>query len=207
MAQETVGQVFKRYRQAENCKLEQVEKDTKISTRVLQSLESDDYRSLPDPLYVKHIIKTYANYLALDYNKLLRLYEEKVAQADYKQEVKAKPVKVYLTPAMVRIALVSLAIIFILAYLGLQLKKIYTPPELTIMQPAQDIKTEQTFIEIKGQTEKEARVYINEKEVFLDSEGYFTAELDLQKGLNYLKISAVKKNSKPNIVYRQILVQ
>ena len=192
MKKETLGQVFKRYREAEDLKLRQVEKDTKISQRMLLAIENDDYVSLPDELYVKNIIRTYAKYLSLDYNKLLTLYEAAKQKATNGKGKKgeAKEMRVYLTPQRVRNGLIVLAILILLIYLGWQISQIFESPDLIIIQPSQDLIIKENFIEIKGQAEKEARVFINEKEVFLDSQGEFKATLDLQKGLNIIKISA-----------------
>jgi cytoskeletal protein RodZ len=208
MHKETLGQVFQRYRQAAKIKIEQVEKNTKISRRMLVAIENDDYKILPDEFHTANIIKGYAKYLGLDYNKLLLLYKETTGQ-DKQKEVKPKftPVRVYLTPNMVRSGIIILVIILVLVYFGLQLRKIYVSPQLIITSPVKDLITTENFVTIQGQTEKEARVFINEKEVFLDPQGYFQATLDLQKGLNYLKISAVKKHSRANTVYRQILLK
>ena len=60
MGPEKLGKVFKRYREEAGLKIEQVEKDTKISQRMLLALENDNYDILPEDLYVKNIIKTYA---------------------------------------------------------------------------------------------------------------------------------------------------
>ena len=209
MKEETLGQVFKRYRETERIKVERVEKDTKISKRMLVMIEDDDYQNLPDDLYTKNIIKTYANYLSLDFNKLLNLYEQskKIFSQNQLPITKQQKVKVYLTPQRTRNAIILLIILALVGYLGLELKKIYEPPLLVVSRPDKNIITEQNFIEIKGQTEKEARVYINEKEVFLDPQGEFKATLDLQKGLNLITISAVKKQGKANTAYREILVQ
>jgi cytoskeletal protein RodZ len=209
MKDETLGQVFKRYREADNIKIEKVEKDTKISKRMLLALEADDYKNLPDDLYTQNIIKKYANYLSLDYNKLLNLSKATRAglplnKAEVQEQQK---LKVYVTPQRARNILILLIIIALVVYLGFQIKKIYEPPPLIILQPAKDLITGQNFIEIQGRTEKEARVYINEKEVFLDPAGGFKTTLDLQKGMNLIKISAVKKQGKANTVYREILVQ
>ncbi len=209
MKQETLGQVFKRYRQADNIKIEQVENDTNISQRMLLALENDDYEKLPDDLYSKNIIKTYAKYLGLDYNKLLTLYDKDKDQQGDKQKIfeKKKEVKVFLTPNRVRNSLIIIIVIILLTYFGFQISRIFRPPELIIYEPSQNLVTQANFIEIKGKTEKEARVFINEKEVFLDQQGEFKATLDLQKGLNLIKISAVKKHSKENLVFREVLVQ
>jgi len=209
MKDETLGQVFKRYREAERIKVEKVETDTKISKRMILAMEADDYKNLPDDLYTKNIIKTYASYLSLDYNKLLNLYlagSGKYKQAEA-QIANPKKVKIYLTPQRVRNIIIIFIIAVLLAYLGFQIDNIYQPPQLIVYQPDKNLISSSNFIEIKGKTEKEARVYINEKEVFLDPQGNFSATLDLQKGLNLIKISAVKKQGKANTVYRQILVQ
>jgi len=209
MKEETLGQVFKRYREADNIKIEKVEKDTKISKRMLLALEADDYKNLPDDLYTQNIIRKYANYLSLDYNKLLNLSKatrsgQPLNKAETKEQQKFK---IYVTPQRARNIIILLIIIALVVYLGFQIKKIYEPPQLIILQPAKDLITGQNFIEIQGSTEKEARVYINEKEVFLDPAGGFKTTLDLQKGMNLIKISAVKKQGKANTVYREILVQ
>jgi len=209
MKEETLGQVFKRYREAEKIRVEQVEKDTKISKRMILAIEADDFQNLPDDLYTKNIIKTYASYLSLDYNKLLNLYlvsREKYKQNDSQAE-SLKKIKIYLTPQRIRNIIIIIIIVVLLSYLGLQIYNVYQPPQLVILQPDKNLIISQNYIEIKGKTEKEAQVFINDKEVFLDQQGNFSATLDLQKGMNLIKISAVKKQGKANTVYREILVQ
>ncbi|MCX6743964.1 MAG: helix-turn-helix domain-containing protein [Candidatus Parcubacteria bacterium] len=208
MKDETLGQVFKRYRESEGLKIAQVEKDIKISHRMIEALEADDYRALPDEIYVKNIIKTYGRYLSLDYNKLLALFDSVQVQKNSNlPEVKTKPIRVILTPQRVRNVIIGLAVLMLVVYLGWQLNNIFQPPQLSVYSPENNLATDKNYIEITGKTEKEARVYINEKEVFLDVNGEFKATLDLQKGMNLIKISAAKKRSKENVVYREILVQ
>jgi len=209
MKEETLGEVFKRYRKAEGKKIERIEDELKISKRMLLALENNDFKSLPNDLYTKNIIKTYAKYLDLDYNKLLNLYEKKRQQFEQGKEPEQnkEKVKVYITPKIIKIVLISLLIIALLVYLGFQIEKIFKAPQLIILQPEKNEIISQNFIEIKGKTEKEASVFINGKEIFLDSNGEFKASLDLQKGLNLIKISAVKKHSRENTIFREILVQ
>lgn len=208
MKDETLGQVFKRYREAEGIKISQVEKDIKISHRMIEALEADDYRALPDELYVKNIIKAYARYLSLDYNRLLAIYDNTRIKKDSPLvPVVTKPTKVIMTPQRIRNIIIILAIFILVGYLGWQLNSIFQPPTLVVYSPDKNLATEQTFIEITGKTEKEARVFINEKEVFMDMNGEFKATLDLQKGMNLIKISAAKKRSQERTIYREILVQ
>lgn len=208
MKEETLGQVLKRYRESEGLKISQIEKDIKISHRMIEAMETDDYRTLPDELYVKNIIKSYARYLSLDYNKLLSLYDTAKVKKESKEiTIKSKSVKVIMTPQRVRNLLIFAAVLILLGYLGFQLNMVFQPPELIIYSPDKNLVITDNYIEINGKTEKEARVFINGKEVFLDYNGEFKATLDLQKGMNLIKITAAKKRSKENTIYREILVQ
>ena len=207
MGPEKLGKVFKRYREEAGLKIEQVEKDTKISQRMLLALENDNYDILPEDLYVKNIIKTCAEYLFLDYNKLLNLYRTSRGEIkDEKFKIK-KTNRVYITPQIFRYIVISVIFLILAVYLGLQINNIFTMPDLVVYQPDKNLTTSQNFIEIKGKTEKETRVLINNKEIYIDSNGEFKATLDLQKGLNTIKISASKKHSKENVIFREVLVQ
>lgn len=206
MKDETLGQIFRRYRESEGLKIEKIEKDLKISHRMIEALEADDYRALPDELYVKNIIKTYARYLSLDYNRLLTLYDAAKTKPDDNNK-KSKPVREIITPQRIRSLIIFFIVLILFSYLGWQLNQIYKAPDFIIYEPTGNLVITQNFIIIKGKTEKEARVYINEKEIFLDSNGEFSATLDLQKGLNLIKLTATKKRSAENTVYREILVQ
>jgi len=207
MKEETLGQVFRRYREEANLKIEQVEKDIKISQRMLHAIENDKYDILPEDLYVKNIIKSYADYLSLDYNKLLNLYKNNRGEIKDNIIKEQKKNRVYITPQIFRYIIISIIILALAIYLGFQINNIFIAPKLEVYRPDKNITTSQNFIEIKGFTEKEARVFINDKEIYIDSNGEFKATLDLQKGLNTIKISASKKHSKENVVYREILVQ
>lgn len=209
MKQETLGQVFKRYRLADNIKIEKVEKETRISKRMLLAIEEDDYSKLTDDLSVRHTIKAYAQYLLLDYNRLIVLYEQgrPLKSVEPIKEKNTKPIRVYITPRLIKIGFICLVVVCLLSYLGWQVNKIYQAPTLVVFYPDNDIIIQDNYLDIKGAVEKEAKVYINDKEVFPDKFGNFEATMDLQKGRNTIKISAVKKYSRANIIYREVLVQ
>jgi len=61
-----VGLVLERARKDKGLSLEEAERATKIRKRYLAGLESDDYTVLPDAVYARGFLKTYANFLGLD---------------------------------------------------------------------------------------------------------------------------------------------
>jgi hypothetical protein len=94
-----------------------------------------------------------------------------------------------------------------LAYLGFYLKRIVSAPDLTVWEPAGNLKTTSTVWEINGQSEPEAEIRINGEEVLSAKNGDFSLLVNLKKGLNNITISAKKKHSSEAIIERQILVE
>jgi cytoskeletal protein RodZ len=58
--------------------LEHVERDTRIRAAHLRALERDDFRRLPSPVYTRGFVRTYATYLGLDPDYMVRLYDEAI---------------------------------------------------------------------------------------------------------------------------------
>src|ERR687893_3086858 len=61
-----IGPVLERARKDKGLSLEEAERATKIRKRYLDGLERDNYSILPDAVYARGFLKTYANYLGLD---------------------------------------------------------------------------------------------------------------------------------------------
>ena len=71
--QETqIGALLEKKRREKGLSLRDVEQATKIRTRYLEGLEREDYDMLPDAVYVQGFLKTYANFLGLDGERLSR---------------------------------------------------------------------------------------------------------------------------------------
>ena len=67
-----IGRLLEHKRKERSLTLEEVEQATKIRKRYLTALERDDYAILPDAVYARGFLKTYANYLGLDGEALSR---------------------------------------------------------------------------------------------------------------------------------------
>jgi cytoskeleton protein RodZ len=67
-----IGALLEQKRQEKGLSLRDVEQATKIRTRYLEGLEREDYSVLPDAVYVQGFLKTYANFLGLDGERLSR---------------------------------------------------------------------------------------------------------------------------------------
>jgi cytoskeleton protein RodZ len=72
-----IGQILEKARKERGLTLEEAERATKIRKRYLLGLEREDYGALPDTVYARGFLKTYANYLGLDGEELSREFKDR----------------------------------------------------------------------------------------------------------------------------------
>jgi cytoskeleton protein RodZ len=66
----TVGEILRSTREARKLSVEQVNRETKISVQTVRALEQDDFGAFPSETYLKGFVRTYAEFLGLDGNRL-----------------------------------------------------------------------------------------------------------------------------------------
>src|ERR687895_368147 len=73
-----IGNALKEARRRAGLDIRTVEERTKIRTRYLRALESEEWDALPGPAYVKGFLRTYARLLGLDGDALVDEYRRTV---------------------------------------------------------------------------------------------------------------------------------
>lgn len=184
---------------------------TKIQIKYLQALENGNYNELPGDIYAKSWIKIYGEFLGLPSKELLVDYKvekalgDRISKIDNPQPIK-KPIGFHiLKPKVIKIFLISILIIIFLGYLGWEINNIVAPPEINIWEPANNFKTVDSSVVIRGRTKPEVQLTINNELVLLDKNGNFSQTVNLIAGLNNLQISAKKKHSQVNSLELVIL--
>ena len=79
-----IGYLLEQARVNRGVSLEEAEQATRIRRDYLEKLESDDHTTMPEPIYVRGFVKTYANYLDLDGDRLaaqIRFWQERRQRA------------------------------------------------------------------------------------------------------------------------------
>jgi beta-lactam-binding protein with PASTA domain len=74
-----LGQTLREAREAKGATLNQAEAVTRVRGKYLRALEEADWGSLPEPLYVKGFLRSYARYLGLDALTVLAQYDRLAA--------------------------------------------------------------------------------------------------------------------------------
>lgn len=213
---QTLGEIFKKTREEAGFDLSKVSKETQINKKYLVALEEGNYSELPSGLYLERFLKKYADFLNLEFEPLWRLFlKEQTIWSKTKFQNKgenSKFIKIISSHSLIdsskiiKICIGGLFVTFLLGYLGWEVRKIFLPPYLEIISPTDNFITSQSVIEVVGRTEKETQININGQEISSDLNGYFSENVNLQKGLNIIKISSRKKHSKENVAYRRVMV-
>lgn len=78
----SIGTILKEARDRKAISLEEVHSRIKIHPRVLQLLEEDKFDKLPSPLFVKSFLKSYAEFLEVNSEEIVRSYEKEKKEPD-----------------------------------------------------------------------------------------------------------------------------
>lgn len=210
-SQKTVAEKLKEKRLQLGLPLENISRLTNISLKYLQAIDQGEFDKIPGEIYLKQWLKKYALILNLNVKEILSDWQKEfklqLSFNDYQKNIKFKQKRFFfqLTPKVVRNLLISLAIGTFIFYLGWEVKKIIEPPAVVIYEPRNFSVTPENKIIIKGKTDPEVSLWINNQLVLATSKGDFQQEVELLPGLNTFQISAKRKNSQKNNIILSII--
>ena len=139
-----LGNTLSRARRARAITLEDVERDTHVSRRYLQALENEDFTIFPAPVYARGFLRTYARYLGLNPEELLRVFpsEELTLDLTPLPTVARPPEQLinvnWLVAGIVAIFLLGAGLLLVRTDQG---EAGLTPAELSQQQAASDVST------------------------------------------------------------------
>jgi len=206
----TLGEKLKKLRSDRRISLSEVSKHTRIQVKYLEYLEEGRYEKLPADVYVRGFLKNYADFLGVDANILIRLYEkekgikdnlEKNKNRELAQE-RAKPLKInsfVLTPKIITISSIILLTLGGFFYLYKEVGSFASAPILVVLSPEQNAFISGNAVLVEGKTEKDARLFINEQAILVNDDGKFREELTLQAGNNFITVKAVNRFEKETV--------
>lgn len=199
----TAGEVLKNKRELLRKSLETVSQDTKIQKRFLEYIEANEFTHFDSEVFLTGFIKIYAQYLDIDTDKVLAIYRR--SNPSRKLDSKNPEIKKngtsngkkkwnILNPNFLATSLIIIFLISIFGYIGFQIYKFQSPPDLEIEEPTQESEFSTEKITVKGKSEINTIVEINGTPTEIDEEGNFSEEIALKEGVNIINIKA-RKNS------------
>lgn len=203
---------LKEMREACGVSLEDIAKKLKMSKTHIEALEDCRTSELPfAPIYRKKLVKQYCEMLHIESDQIVNQFiEEELEPLLTEAPPSSQKTSVshsYNLPLLFRIGGTLMLGLLFFGYLGLQVKKIVDPPELNLFSPMNGFITQESNLQIKGQTDKEVKVSINGKEIKNSEQGVFDEKLILSPGVNTLVIAAQKKHGKTTTETRYVIFE
>lgn len=104
-----LGEALKNARVEQGISLDELQETTKIQKRYLRAIESGEYGQLPGRFYARAFIKSYAEAVGLDYDRLLEMHETEVPRPhdDVLEQMPSRSERTRKKPQSIRKARVS----------------------------------------------------------------------------------------------------
>lgn len=207
----TVGEILKKARSEKNLSLENIASETRIALRYLQAIEEGNYQHLPAAAFTKGFIQNYAKAVDLNPQNILAIFRRDYDQDDRGRIIPrglTEPVRApinFFNPTTTTIALSVTLGIIILAFFIRQITIFISAPNITVTEPKEFAQVTSP-ITVKGKTQTQASLTINNRIVNVDSEGNFTTEVNLPEGEHTLIITASSRSKKSTTIERSITV-
>jgi transcriptional regulator with XRE-family HTH domain len=211
---ERVGEILRAAREKKGDNLAEISRQIQVREINLHNLEEGYYDNLPAEVYTKGFLRTYANYLGLKADKLVRMYEKEAGikshldRSSGKEPALPKKVKLpLLTPRFIKIALIVAVVAVAVSYLGWQFSNFSRTPKLIIEEPANDITISENSIVLRGQAERQGELTINGQGVFVTEDETFSEKIALKEGLNTISVVIRDRRGHETSLTRRILVE
>lgn len=210
----TIGEDLRLKRNKLHLSLRAVEKKTGIPNRYLVAMESDEWGSLPEGVYRYNFLKRYSVFLGFDFAVIRKRFDKDNAIEDIEDggvgrvfSKKTEKGMFVILPKMIRKLTIVAFIFVVLIYLGFQVWFLVRPTNIEILYPEQDFRWNNNYLKLLGRVDDRSIATIDGDEITVDEGGYFTLDINLNKGLNVVTIKAEKPFGKESLVERRIIVE
>ncbi len=199
-----LGECLAEARLEKGVSIRKAARDLSVPYKQLQDLEKNRPELLPSIAYARDLLRAYCAYLNYDFRKCW----DQLSQCDFSKKHDSLNHKHFQSwPKVIRRLGIVLAALAVLFFLGLRVNHIFAAPPIIIYAPQDETITQMKQIEVSGRSEKESEITINNRLVFVDNNGEFRTEIDLQKGLNLIKITGKKRYGQTKEVELRVLLK
>ncbi len=203
----SIGQIIANARREKKYSFERLEEITKIKISFIEAIEDERWQDLPPFPTVLGFVKSISSALDLDEKTsvaiLKRDYPPKKLNINPKPDVSSKS---SWNPKLTFILGISIVVIFILGYLGLQYKKFTSPPKVDIQSPVEGQIVDGNSVLVFGSTDVDVKITVDNQPVLVDKDGKFSVDLGVSPETTEVVVKAVSRSGKETIVSRKILV-
>jgi cytoskeletal protein RodZ len=206
-----IGTQFAEERRSQGLTLEQVSKATKIREEFLSAIERGDFKALPSSTYAHGFVRNYAKFLGLPTEKSLAIFRR---EFDEKKNIQVLP-RGFSNPREFSVhrfkigRSVILAVFFFIVvggFLLFQYRSAIFSPSLSVMTPFENQTLSYLTFEVRGKTDPDVALTINDEQVSLDANGNFKKKITVFPGDSSINFKAENRFGKVTVLKRDIKV-
>lgn len=200
----TLGEKLRKIRNDHRISLVEASKATKIQVKYLEALEDGSYEKLPPEVYVRGFLRGYAGFLGVPEDAILRMYDRE--RSIQKNLGRVEPFRFQpRSPIRFRIdfssrtaviSVISVISLGFFTYLYLEFRSFVSEPRLVILEPLDGSTVHTSDLLVSGETDRRAKVSINDEEAIVSEDGRFSDQVTLTPGLNVISVSSVNRFGK-----------
>lgn len=200
----TLGEKLKKIRSEHRITLAEVSRATRIQVKYLEAIEGGAFDSLPPEVYVRGFLRSYAAFLGVSEEAILKLYERErsiqknlghVEHAKFQPKAPVHFSFVFSTKTLVMAGISAITLSFF-GYLFLEFRSFVSEPRLVIFEPADGARIVGSEATIRGEADPRSDLSMNGELVPVDENGAFSESLKLASGTNTIHISAKNRFGK-----------
>jgi len=207
----TLGEKLRKLRSDRRISLTDVSRNTNIQVKYLEFIEGGNYDKLPADVYAKGFLKSYAEFLGIDENAMVKLFEKEKEikknlrlSKNKKEEGKdnfrlLKPLKIHsfvFTPKIIAGTLITVLVLAGFIYLYREIGSFASVPRLVVLNPQQNAVVQGSSTLVEGITDRDAKLSVNGQPVLVNDDGNFRESLILQSGSNIINIKSINRFKK-----------
>lgn len=210
---QTLGEKLRALRRGQSVTLDVIERDTHVQRRYLEALERGRYDQLPEPLYTRNFIRAYARALKADEQYFIELYEEECGRCDLLDPMRLPRQRVrkgslFNLPRVMTASMIAVVMAAVVGYFGWQVTELTRPPEVVLFAPDDGMATASALLPVHGEIVKgEVALTINDEPVIVNADNTFAMTVDLERGLNVIKVEAKRRYSRSAVIYRRVVFE
>lgn len=204
----TAGELLQEKRLALELTLETVAQKTKIKPEYLAALETSDFTRLPSATFAKGFLRTYARALHMNADTILAMFRRDFEAKESGEIIPrglVEPVVKKTHTLSVTGILVTLATLAFASFLAIQLWSWRSLPHLKVLEP-QNGETYGEKLTVKGVTEKDAVITVNNQKVIVNPNGEFSLDLLFPAGTHSVMVTATNREGKTTLLERSFTV-
>lgn len=207
---EHVGDVIRSLREENQWTRTELAHQSGVKEQYIEAFEEYRYNQLPGVVYAKNFLIQIARALRINESRLLSVFESEYSSFPFKKTF-TPPNEVSMptlwTPKRIRAILLFVLLFIAIGYVIIKLSGLFTPPELIILAPQDNIEITETSVVLEGKTDPGVEITINNAPIDVSDQGEFRTNVDLTLGVNTLTIVATKKFGQQTIEERNLLVR